>query len=147
MVAVHRFQSSALFCLYGTRQTRDWTIFFVRGSGPAVFPGTGCSHDGIQRDFLYVIRPPRDSPGRMQPPRDSTGFLYRSYTRAAAEPARVATGKPSGSAGPTPTNSWPEVGAGCYGVVLDVDGWKHQLNVRTRTHVRPLFQQQKISSA
>ncbi|CAN0544142.1 unnamed protein product, partial [Laminaria digitata] len=34
-----------------------------------------------------------------------------SCTRAAAEPAGVATGRPSGPAGPTPTDSWPAAGA------------------------------------
>ena len=77
------------------------------------FDSTGCSHDGTQRDLLYGIRPPRDSPGGRQPRRDSTGFSGSAprCTRAAAEPAGVATKRPSGPAGPTPTDSQPAGGA------------------------------------
>ena len=45
-----------------------------------VFTPTGCSHDGTSRDFLYGIRPPRDSPGGMQPRRDSAAFFTRAMS-------------------------------------------------------------------
>ena len=64
------------------RPRRDSTGLFAKGSGRPGTPRAGCSHDGTRRDFLYGIRPPRDSPGGMQPRRDSTGLAVRDLATA-----------------------------------------------------------------
>ena len=51
------------FCTGSGNHGTDF-FFLVRDAATAVFPGTGCSHDGIQRDFLYGIRPTAGLPGR-----------------------------------------------------------------------------------
>ena len=99
-----------MFCLYGIRQPRDWTISFGQGPSTAVFPrtgyshggtltgfgSTGCSHDETHTDFLVQDLASAGLPGRDAAATglDGTfcsGFGHRGNKMGGMQPQRDST--------------------------------------------------------
>ena len=88
----------------GMQPRRDLTGLFARDLATAGLPGRNAATTGLNGIFSAGC-------GRRGTPRAGCSHDGTSYASAAVEPAGMATGRPSGAAGPTPTDSMPAAGA------------------------------------